>query len=83
MLRVIICKLTLCQTGEKPLYKACLFSQRIINMENKDYKYIDIEEKWQKQWFENKIFESKKEKQKNSSYTLPTLESQDIFMLDI
>ena len=33
-------------------------------MENKDYKYIDIEEKWQKQWFENKIFESKKEKQK-------------------
>jgi leucyl-tRNA synthetase len=28
------------------------------------YNYINIEQKWQKKWFEKKIYESKKEKQK-------------------
>ncbi len=30
-------------------------------MDTKIYNYVEIEKKWQKKWFENKIFESKKE----------------------
>lgn len=33
-------------------------------MDTKTYNYVDIEKKWQKKWFENKIFESKKERNK-------------------
>jgi len=33
-------------------------------MDSKDYNYIKIEQHWQQKWFEDKIFESKKEKQK-------------------
>jgi len=33
-------------------------------MDTKIYNYIDIEKNWQKKWFENKIFESKKEHNK-------------------
>jgi len=33
-------------------------------MYNKDYNYIAIEEKWQKKWFEKKIYLAKKEKGK-------------------
>ncbi|MGF3554088.1 MAG: class I tRNA ligase family protein, partial [Thermoplasmatota archaeon] len=33
-------------------------------MGQKTYNYIDVEKKWQKKWFENKVFESKKERNK-------------------
>jgi len=33
-------------------------------METSKYNYITTEQKWQKKWFEKKIYESKKEKQK-------------------
>ena len=33
-------------------------------MESKNYDYINIEKKWQKKWFEEKIYESKKENSK-------------------
>ncbi len=33
-------------------------------MDAKSYNYIEIEQKWQKKWFENKIHEAKEEKQK-------------------
>ena len=33
-------------------------------MDANNYDYVDIEQKWQKKWLEDKIYESKKEKQK-------------------
>ncbi len=33
-------------------------------MDAKSYNYIDIEQKWQNKWFEDKIYQAKKEKQK-------------------
>lgn len=33
-------------------------------MENKNYNYIIVEQKWQNEWFENKIYEAQKEKNK-------------------
>ena len=33
-------------------------------MDAKNYDYIEIEQKWQKKWFQERIYETKKEKQK-------------------
>ena len=33
-------------------------------MKTEKYEYIAIEQKWQNKWFESKIYEAKKEKQK-------------------
>ena len=33
-------------------------------MKDKNYNYISVEQKWQKQWIEKKIYETKKDKQK-------------------
>ena len=32
-------------------------------MDPKGYNYTNIEQKWQKKWLEDKIYEAKKEKQ--------------------
>ncbi len=63
-LLVIIIKMLKCQTSEKPLNKLVLFTKSINNMVSNEYNYISIEEKWQKKWFEDKIYLAKKQNKK-------------------
>jgi len=49
--------------AEKPSYKTFHIPQMIRTMDPKDYDYVKIEQKWQERWLEEKIYESKKEKQ--------------------